>query len=325
VDRIRADVDGRYAHGSTIINGSIVQERSQLLKKRLSRLSQTFKAAEKGDVIALHRARVASRRLRELLPLLELPASRGRKIRRRLRKVTARLGSVRELDVLMLLIDELHVSRRAHRLALGRLAIAVSKRRDGARKHLTHRLPRTEVRRATRKLKRILDGLRKGEEESSSKPKRAWRWALDARIVRRATRLQAAMEHAGALYLPDRLHTVRLAVKKLRYTLELASEVASSETTTADLRLLRRTQDLLGRLHDAELLIEHCRREQAAISPPNLELWQGLDALIIALEDDARRFHARYCRLAAELTPITERLTGRRKGQATHTTTRRVS
>lgn len=286
-------------------------ERSDLLQKRLSRLTRSFKAVENGDVIALHRARVASRRLRELLPLLELPASRGRKIRRRLRKVTARLGSVRELDVLMLLVDELHMSRRPHRAALGQIAMTVSKERDETRKRLPDRLPKSHLRRAAKKLRRVVDELREGEE-SSRRPARAWRWALDARIARRASRLREAMENAGTVYLPNQLHEVRLAAKKMRYTLELASEI-SGAVAPSDLRVLRRAQDLLGRLHDVELLVGRARQEQTSISPPNLAAWRGVDELIVALENDCRRLHARYCRLAGDLSTITERLAGKRK------------
>ena len=36
-------------------------------------------------------------------------------------------------------------------------------------------------------------------------------------------RLRAAIENAAGIYLPDRLHEVRIAVKKLRYALELAA------------------------------------------------------------------------------------------------------
>ena len=45
------------------------------------------------------------------------------------------------------------------------------------------------------------------------------------RAARRAQRLGAAIENAAGLYLPDRLHQVRIAVKKLRYTLELDRSV----------------------------------------------------------------------------------------------------
>src|SRR5439155_14989866 len=101
--------------------------RSNLLKTSLDRFSGALKGIEKHNPRALHRARVASRRLRELLPVLQLEHGTGRKLNRRLRRVTNRLGSVRELDVLLMLIDELHVSRRGASGALGRVGVAVAK------------------------------------------------------------------------------------------------------------------------------------------------------------------------------------------------------
>ena len=48
----------------------------------------------------------------------------------------------------------------------------------------------------------------------------AWPWTR--RCAARAPRVSsAAMTDAGAMYLPERLHAVRIAVKKLRYALEL--------------------------------------------------------------------------------------------------------
>src|SRR5260370_39500596 len=80
--------------------------RSDLLKTRLDRFARMLPGVEAGELRALHRARVASRRLRELLPVLQLHPDATRKHLRRLRNVTERLGAVRELDVLLLLIDE---------------------------------------------------------------------------------------------------------------------------------------------------------------------------------------------------------------------------
>src|SRR5258706_6577413 len=115
--------------------------RSELLKRRLDAFGRMLKGTEEGDVRALHRARVASRRLRELMPMLQLGHGVSRKLARRLRSVTARLGAVRELDALLLSIDELHVSRRARGAALGRVGVTVAKDRDLARKRLATELP----------------------------------------------------------------------------------------------------------------------------------------------------------------------------------------
>ena len=54
-------------------------------------------------------------------------------------------------------------------------------------------------------------------------------WRVDAQVANRASRLSAAMAEAGAMYLPERLHAVRIAMKKLRYAVELSTELAGAE------------------------------------------------------------------------------------------------
>jgi CHAD domain-containing protein len=289
-----------------------VLERSQLLKKRLRRFTQTFAGLEKGDIVALHRARIASRRLRGMMPLLELESGRARRLGRRLRKVTSRLGRVRELDVLLLLIDELHESRRPHRQALGRVAVVVSKERSSARKRLFNRLPMDELRKVAKRLNTVVDDLRDLERESP-RAARAWRWAIDATVVARATRLRDAIATAGAVYLPERLHDVRIASKKLRYAVELDSEMKG--VASPDLPALKRAQEILGQMHDRQVLLDRVRQEQASLTLPDLTIWRSLDELLLALEDDCRRLHARYMRGRAGLEAITEKLSAQRRRQ----------
>src|ERR1700687_5235330 len=113
--------------------------RYDLLRSRLDRFTRTLPGVESGEIGAVHRARVASRRLRELLPILELDQPLVRKLGRRLRKLTRRLGSVRDLDVLTLLIDELRGSSRLPDRALRRVGGAVQKARDEPRGGLSLR------------------------------------------------------------------------------------------------------------------------------------------------------------------------------------------
>jgi CHAD domain-containing protein len=297
--------------------------RSELLKKRLDRFTRVLHAAEQGEVRALHQARVASRRLRELIPVLQLESGTAHKLGRRLRKVTTRLGTVRELDVLLLLIDELHVTGRRGSGALGRVGVAVSKARDVARKRLFVHLPIAEMSRLARKLDRIAAELQHAERASSKTAARSWRWAIDARVARRASRLSAAMADAGALYLPERLHAVRIAVKKLRYAVELSTE-AGSETAGADLRMLTRGQELLGRMHDLQVLIDRVRQTQASLTPPSVTVWRDLDALMTSIEDDCRRLHARYMRTRDALGAVAERRSERPHVPTTRAQTRRA-
>jgi CHAD domain-containing protein len=266
---------------------------------------------ETGETKAIHRARVASRRLRELLPLLQLEPKTARKLGRKLRKATRQLGGVRELDVLLMLTDELHESGRYPEKAVRRVAADVRNTRAKARKGFSEgKRPLAELRRVARALEKVERHL-----ETSDKPPRAgpWTWAVEARISRRAQTLLATVDEAGSMYLSERLHVVRIALKKLRYAVELGSEAAGAKPD-GDLNALKRMQTLLGRLHDLQVLVDRVRSVQAALDPPDVVVWHDLDALIIALDRSCRRLHARYIRDRAQLVDICQRLAARNSG-----------
>ena len=266
----------------------------KLLKTHVESLVRALRLVDEGDVRALHRTRVASRRLREIIPVLPLPGDKARKLSRRLRRITSRLGAIRELDVLLLLLDELHESRWAQSDALARVAVSVANDRDRARRGGGASID--AMRRTARKLRELVDDLRRKQMPDA----RATRWAVEARIVRRATRLTEVLRDAGAVYLPERLHAVRIAVKKLRYSVELANS-SGARSLAATSRLLRRAQDILGRMHDRQVLIDRVRHVQATLTPPSIAVWRSLDSLVTSLDDECRRLHGRYMRLRPEL------------------------
>jgi CHAD domain-containing protein len=162
------------------------------------------------------------------------------------------------------------------------------------------------MRRLAKKLERTADDLEELEESGGAAARR-WQWAVDARVVRRAERLTSAIQEAGAVYLPERLHDVRIALKKLRYAAELAADIAG-DTRTPDIRTMRRAQDTLGRLHDLQVLIDRVRQLQASLAPPSIRLWRALDALVTALDNDCRQLHARYMRVRGDLEAVAGRL-----------------
>jgi CHAD domain-containing protein len=244
------------------------------------------------------------------LPILQLDNDVTHKLSRRLRKVTKRLGTVRELDVLHGLIDELYETGRHDQAALARIAEGVGRERELTRQKLLGRKQQlAELKQIARKLDRAADTLELLGETSppGHGHPRGWRWALEARIAHRAAALNDASRRAGALYLAERLHTVRIAIKKLRYALELSAEVSGSKTTP-ELRTLKRAQELLGRLHDSQVLMNRVRQVQASLVPPNISAWRELDALVATLENKCRLLHARYMRDRAAINAIAERL-----------------
>jgi CHAD domain-containing protein len=105
--------------------------------------------------------------------------------------------------------------------------------------------------------------------------------------------LSAAIDNAAGIYLPDRLHEVRIAVKKLRYAMEIARELSGSRAM-ARILTLKKAQDLLGRMHDLEILIARTRGVQGSPGAPNLKLSGELDRLVRRFETECRRLHGHY-------------------------------
>src|SRR5215471_9567014 len=108
--------------------------RDRLFAKHVEQFTRMLHGLERGDGRALHRTRVATRRLRELLPILQMDPDTAGKIGRRLKRVTERLGPAREADVLLQLIEELRASDRYSPTALNLLGTAVEKERKAMRR-----------------------------------------------------------------------------------------------------------------------------------------------------------------------------------------------
>jgi CHAD domain-containing protein len=234
-------------------------------------------------------------------------ASVAQRLGRRLRKVTQRLGVIRELDVLCLLLEELGASGRYDQPALRRVAAFIGDERKRARARLLDWLPREELRRIAGKLSRIANDLK------TEKPSHGWQWAVDARVTHRALALKAALADAGALYLPERLHVVRIALKKLRYAREVGAEAAGLNVKQ-ELRVLKRGQDILGQLHDVQVLLDRIRQLQATLPPSDAVMSRRLDGLMIALENECRRLHARFMHEKAVVVAACDRAAGLKAG-----------
>jgi len=131
-------------------------------------------------------------------------------------------------------------------------------------------------------------------------------WAIEARVNRRASAVLAALDAAGSIYLQERLHGVRITLKKFRYALEISCEAAGLKAS-ADVKAIKKYQDTLGRLHDLQVLINRVREIQPSIAAPDLTMWRKIDALVIALEDECRRLHATFLRQQPKIRDICER------------------
>lgn len=261
------------------------------------------------DVAALHQVRVASRRLREALPVL----SEGRRLRklekarRLMRRIARALGPVRELDVAIKALGDLDPTETGSQAGLEHLREHLVAERAERRAGMTRRLESVTPEKIRRRLSSLIapDRARKRRETPEGKPPPVpWQSVLSARIARRAKALRSAIDRAGAIYLPDRLHAVRVSVKKLRYAVEVGRDVRAAGAA-AMLRALKAAQDTLGHLHDLEMLLDRARAAQVAHKPPSAsDEGADLGAVIARLEHDCRQLHARFVARRGDLIAV---------------------
>lgn len=281
---------------------------NQFLKKRLSALMRALPGARAGEVTGIHQTRVATRRLREALPLLTGAAER--RAERAVRRLTRALGPVRELDVALQTLDELQQARAISRPALLCLRQSIADERAARLRHAVEVIAHTDL---TRVRAKVVTGQERRTRELAA------RAAVRQRVALRAARLERSVADAASLYLPERLHAVRLAVKKLRYALEVARQLgtprrrgtsATRGTRTADgqLAVLKRVQELLGRMHDFEMLIARVRAVQSAAQAPSLRVSGDLDGVVRKLEMECRLLHGQYIAERPRVLALCDRL-----------------
>ena len=230
---------------------------ASLLLHQVNEFLRHLPGLRDGSVTPFHDARVATRRMRELLPFaaVYLTPAELDELDRMLRKVTARLGRVRDTDVTSALLQPLQGLAPS---AAGDVARLITELQTERERHL---------RRAVKSMERLdvegrLNGLRQalGEKAprlmavrrrfSAASP---WEGLLDARIRERAGEVASAVGHAGGVMFTNRLHEARIAAKKLRYVMEIASQTGRADLDR-ELGALRKSQETLGTLHDYDVL-----------------------------------------------------------------------
>ncbi|HEX6165016.1 MAG TPA: CHAD domain-containing protein [Vicinamibacterales bacterium] len=274
-----------------------------LLRQRLVSLLKFMPAAQAGDETSVHQARVASRRLREALPVLGMRADEDQldRVQKRVRRITRALGPVRELDVTLLLLAELEGKESAPLRAIERVRAAVLDERNKRRAEMLNEITPSRLDKLTRRLVRVAAPEERRHVTRNAKEEAA------AQSAQRARNLKAAIERAGGIYLPDRLHRVRVEAKKLRYALEIQRELTKARAITG-LNRLRTEQDMLGRMHDLEILIDKARGVQGTLHPRDRRGMSELNRLIRVLEEECREGHAAYMRGRTALLELCDKI-----------------
>jgi CHAD domain-containing protein len=260
----------------------------RLARRRTAALAKQIPAALLGDVEGVHQARVASRRLREFLPLVGgdgEQAIRVRRLRRQVRRLTRALGVVRELDVSLLILREMASGRPEHAETVARLTVAVSAQRALAFVSMCTTMDKADGRAVIRRSLEVAAGFADAEHRSRAAG------VLASRLDDRMLVVRQTLDAAGTVYAPDRLHRVRIAMKKLRYALELGASLGGFRLA-GTLNRLKRLQDLLGTQHDLDVLAVRVRDCGADVTDATLQ--PGFDAIVRDLDETVRHRHSEF-------------------------------
>jgi CHAD domain-containing protein len=299
-----------------------------LLRDRAKDLTKHLAAAIKGEMRGVHQGRVASRRLRESLPAAGRQGSASR-ARKSFREITRALGPVRELDVVLAHLSELNTDlpprpasaperrgaprppadppsrtpglrgTKIPRIAIERVRTHVREERERRRERMLVHLERVDLAAALSGVESVAGSAPPEVTPEGTK-------SLLSRVHDRARTLQTAVDAAGTLYHPERLHSVRIAGKKLRYSLEVVSSTTPFDVR-AELRLLKRAQERLGVMHDYQILLEHVAAVREA-TPPGAPGAAGLKTMANAYDRECRDLHADYLKMAPALAQAASKL-----------------
>lgn len=273
----------------------ILRRRLRRVWKLLGRMEKEKRAGEK----AVHRLRVSTRRAASAIDAFEdcLDAACRERVRAKLKRIRKRAGGRRDADVQRRLLDEIaDVLDPASCEGLAKVREALEREARGARARVG--VGRKGFKRRARELIDSIGG-----------PERKGSLGMTLREGARGA-LRKAAEGVSAsascdLREANVLHETRIAVKRLRYMLEVLEPACRSEARRL-IDELARAQDELGRANDVRMLAERV----AAMAEEDGTLTPLASSLARLREDEAGRaadrWRDRLVALPAEVALLTE-------------------
>ena len=272
-----------------------------LFRIQIHTLRDTLPGVFDGLATSVHDARIATRRIRELLPLLGDPKRRKpiEDLRSRFKRVGGSLGRVRDADVRVTLLASLETRMPHAAPAL----VVLRQQREHERLTLLRKLVKRLERLDAVRLIEMLDDHRLSPAGPVAWALRAgatWKRDLRDTVQGRAVETAEAIEHATGVYFPHRVHAARIAIKKMRYAMEIAHEVGGGDRSAA-IRELKKAQDVLGDLHDRQELVDNLVETCPADKP---EIVSQVSLLKQVIDAETHDLHGRYLARRAAILEI---------------------
>ena len=234
---------------------------AQYLRKQCRQLSAQVDGIRHGtDIEFIHRARVATRRLRAALRIFAgcFPQADVQRWQKQVRNVTRGLGAARDLDVQREYLAGVlaRLEEPAHHAGIARLLVRTELARDKLHRKVLKAVDRFQRSRVLDQMLASAKAVLKDSDEEEvcvSSPS-----VLETAAEHITSRLDEMMVYQASLDDPldqQQHHAMRIAAKRLRYTIEVFKPAYEGRLDGCH-ALVKQLQTLLGDLHDCDVWIE---------------------------------------------------------------------
>jgi CHAD domain-containing protein len=244
------------------------------------KLFSGWKDARRGKDKAVHELRVTSRRIAASLEILEGLTGEAEvsRVRRQVKKVVQHLGKLRDVQVLCGLVESLKPP-----IAVKPFSAYLKRLERQEKDRLESNLDRSERRKLKKQWKKVSKGLAHESFRAIDTRRAAQHVVKD-----RSDRVRVAEKRLNFRNLKS-VHSLRIGLKKLRYTFEGATNIAGAPASARIDEMIKHQKEL-GDIRDLEMLRKHLRRwsvnqdslDKAKIRPIQVRLGKDLQTRLEA-------------------------------------------
>ncbi len=206
-----------------------------------------------ADADFVHDVRVGARRLGEaarlLKPFMDKPTAKA--VDASLKAVRRAMGELRDADV-----TREHLLKWRMPAPLKHVALEIAELHAGGREGLAaaaqQQMTSASLTGTMVVLARILED--RALPEVAGETERQLRGTLEVLVKKRDKKLRQSFGQAAKKQTAASLHASRIAVKKLRYLLELAADAGTQRGAKKKIQFLKQLQELLGAHHDVHVI-----------------------------------------------------------------------
>ena len=304
---------------------------ARYLRKQAKRLAAQLDGARRGDnPECVHQARVASRRLRAGLRMFRecFDAKRWKTWRKQIRRVTAKLGDARDKDVqIAYLCDVLDaLDEKACYPGIARLLVRLERQRERIQPEVVEAVDRLQSSGVLEQMLAVSkEALSEARSQAAGVPSACGLAEPQRHILDNLDRLLSCQDSLSDPEDRERHHAMRIAAKRLRYTLEISAPVYGGQLDET-VEAVKKVQTLLGEVHDCDVWAEHLRAF-AAKERKRIMRHYGhagpFARLEVGIEHLHQQGHRRRQQVFQELVDYWQQLDGRREWENLAETIRR--